>query len=287
MANNVIKKGWWVLALGVLSLEAAMCPVQAQNRKTEKQRAEELSYQPAVGTTSATEAKSSSEWVDPNATVVRGTVRAQLSPAEQLVCSLNERKAELQKQVDLLGAELKTARGSRARKITREMEVLADQMAVIDRKLEALPKTPTIPEAYSSGKPFKQFVDSLVDLRIEEEGYVKGPSQTPATDSYQAPTQTAEEQYGALYKVVYRVQLAVTMRPNEEAFSDLAGVKIVRRPDGRYAYYYGEFSNYTDAQAACKRLRANPKYRDAFVIATQGAERISIQEAARLLSTIR
>lgn len=286
MAKHVIKSGWWVLALGVLSLGAAVNPAGAQNRKAEKQRAEELSYQRAGGTTTDSN-KGESAWVDPNATVVRGTPRSQLSPAEQLAYSLNERKAELQKQVDLLGAELKTARGSRARKITREMEVLADQMAVIDRKLEALPKTPTIPEAYSSGKPFKQFVDSLVDLRIEEEGYVKGPSQTPATDSYQAPKQTAADQYGAMYKVVYRVQLAVTMRPNEEAFSSLAGVKIVRRPDGRYAYYYGEFSNYTDAQAACKRLRANPKYRDAFVIATQGAERISLQEAARLLSTIR
>lgn len=254
----------------LLSLESAA----AQGRKAAKQRAEELSYQqagpPAAG-------KKEREWVDPNATIVRGTPRSRLSPAEQMVCNLTERKAELQKQVDLLGAELKTARGSRARKITKELDILADQIAVIDRKLEALPKPQSIPDIYSSGKPFKQFVDSLVDRRIEEEGYVKGPSDTPATDNYVAPTQSA-----AAYRIVYRVQLAVTTRPNEAAFSGLAGVKMLQRPDGKYAYYYGGYPNYAEAQAACKRLRADARYRDAFVVAMQGTQRISIQEAARL-----
>lgn len=255
----------------LLSLESAA----AQGRKAAKQRAEELSYQqagpPAAG-------KKEREWVDPNATIVRGTPRSRLSPAEQMVCNLTERKAELQKQVDLLGAELKTARGSRARKITKELDILADQIAVIDRKLEALPKPQSIPDIYSSGKPFKQFVDSLVDRRIEEEGYVKGPSDTPATDNYVAPTQSA----AAAYRIVYRVQLAVTTRPNEAAFSGLAGVKMLQRPDGKYAYYYGGYPNYAEAQAACKRLRADARYRDAFVVAMQGTQRISIQEAARL-----
>lgn len=255
----------------LLSLESAA----AQGRKAAKQRAEELSYQqagpPAAG-------KKEREWVDPNATIVRGTPRSRLSPAEQMVCNLTERKAELQKQVDLLGAELKTARGSRARKITKELDILADQIAVIDCKLEALPKPQSIPDIYSSGKPFKQFVDSLVDRRIEEEGYVKGPSDTPATDNYVAPTQSA----AAAYRIVYRVQLAVTTRPNEAAFSGLAGVKMLQRPDGKYAYYYGGYPNYAEAQAACKRLRADARYRDAFVVAMQGTQRISIQEAARL-----
>lgn len=266
-----------------LLLAAALCVclapegASAQSRKAVKQRAEELSYQQAGGTSAA---KRDREWVDPNATIVRGTPRSRLSPAEQMVCNLTERKAELQQQVDLLGTELKTARGSRARKITKELDILADQIAVIDRKLEALPKPQSIPEVYSSSKPFKQFVDSLVDRRIEEEGFVKGPGDTPATDNYEAPTQSA----AAAYRIVYRVQLAVTTRPNEGAFAGLAGVKMLQRPDGKYAYYYGGYPSYAEAQAACKRLRANAKYRDAFVVAMQGTQRISVQEAARLTS---
>ena len=205
---------------------------------------------------------------------------ARLSPAEQMICNLTSRRAELQEQVDLLGAELKTARGSRARKITKELDILADQIAVIDRKLEAMPKPQTIPEVYSSGRPFKRFVDSLVDRRIEEEGYVKGPGDAPATDNYKAPGQSA----AAAFRIVYRVQLAVTTRPNESAFSELTGVRMLQRSDGRYAYYYGGYPTYAEAQAACKRLRTNARYRDAFVVAMQGTQRISVQEAARLTS---
>ena len=214
MSKPAIKSLPFALAV---ALCVSLVPEEAaaQSRKAEKQRAEELSYQQAGG---ASADRKDREWVDPNATIVRGTPRSRLSPAEQLAFNLNQRKAELQEQVDLLGAELKTARGTRARKITKELDILADQIAVIDRKLEALPKPQTIPEAYSSGKPFKQFVDALVDKRIEEEGYVKGPSDTPATDNYTAPARNTAD----AYRVVYRVQLAVTSYPNEGAFAAFA-----------------------------------------------------------------
>lgn len=279
MSKPAIKSLPFALAV---TLCVSLVPEEAaaQSRKAEKQRAEELSYQQAGG---ASADRKDREWVDPNATIVRGTPRSRLSPAEQLAFNLNQRKAELQEQVDLLGAELKTARGSRARKITKELDILADQIAVIDRKLEALPKPQTIPEAYSSGKPFKQFVDSLVDKRIEEEGYVKGPSDTPATDNYTAPARNTAD----AYRVVYRVQLAVTSYPNEGAFAALPGVRMSQRPDGKYAYYYGGYPTYAEAQSACKRLRTNAKYRDAFVVAMQGTQRISLQEASRLTSIVR
>lgn len=278
MSKSVIKSFSlpFLLAFAMLAGPANQ-NASAQSRKAARQRAEELSYQQAGGSSAE---KRDREWVDPNATIVRGAPRSRLSPAEQMVCNLTGRKAELQQQVDLLGAELKTARGSRARKITKELDILADQIAVIDRKLEALPKPQSIPDVYSSGKPFKQFVDSLVDKRIEEEGYVKGPGDAPATDNYKAPTQSAT----AEYRIVYRVQLAVTTRPNEGAFAGLAGVKMLQRPDGKYAYYYGGYPTYAEAQAACKRLRADARYRDAFVVAMQGTQRISVQEAARLTS---
>ena len=280
MSKSVIKFIVPCVAGGMLCVFSSVGELSAQSRKEAKQRAEELSYQQAGGAPSSSSKKDGADWVDPNATVVRGTPRSRLSPAEQLTFNLNERKAELQKQVDLLGAELKTARGSRAKKITKELKILADQIDVIDRKLAAVPQTPTIPEAYSSGKPFSNFVDSLVDKRIEEEGYVKGGSDTPATDNYVAPSKSA----AAEYRIVYRVQVGVTSQPNEAAYSGLSGVKMLQRPDGKYAYYYGGYPNYAEAQAACKRVRANSRYRDAFVVAMQGTQRISIQEAARLTS---
>lgn len=268
MLKSVIKSRLFsLLALGILCGPVSPAGVYAQSRKAERQRAEEVSYQPA------------GIRMDPNSTIVRGTPRSRLSPAEQMTYNLIQRRTELQEQVDLLGAELKTARGARARKITKELDILADQLAVVNRKLEALPKPQTIREAYSSGRPFKQFVDSLVDRRIEEEGYVRGASRTPMTDKYKGPQQNNMIED---FRIVFRVQLGVTARPNEQAYAALPGVKMQQRSDGKYAYYYGNYSDYTMAQAVCKRLQTNPKYRDAFVVALQGGQRLSIQEAVRL-----
>ena len=203
---------------------------------------------------------------DPNATIVRGTPRSKLSPAEQLAYNLTQQRAELQEQVDLLGAELKTARGSRARKITKELDLLADQIAVIDRKLEGLPKPGS-----SSTEESENKTSDLKEYEFE----------TPATDRYVAQSQ---EQPQTDNRVSYRIQISVTARPNESAFASLGNVQMVQRSDGKYAYYYGSYPTYTEAQNACKRLRSSSSYRDAFVVATQGTRRISMEEAARLLN---
>lgn len=278
MVKQYIKPGWWVTLLGIFFLGVVVQPTGAQNRKAAKQRAATLSYQQA-GERDTIHGKEKNRWVDPNATVVRGTPRSQLSSAEQLAYSLRERKVDLQEQIDLLGSELQTARGAQARKITREMELLADQIAVIDRKLEGLPKVgPETGPATSSRVAASQKRDSLGAARTTLQG-----DGSAAASGNQMGDQRAEKGD----PVVYRVQLAAVIRPRAGAFSSLVGVKMVRRPEGLYAYYYGEFANYTDAEDACRRLRTQPQYRDAFVVATQGDRRISLQEAARLLSTTR
>lgn len=280
MSKPVIKS---IFLLAALCLTIASDDLAAASRKKEKQRTDDLSYQQATGTASPVgntviRDADGKEWVNPNATIVRGTPKARLSPAQQLVMNLNERKLELQKQVDLLGAELQTARGSRARKITKELDILAEQIAIVDRKLAAMPKSAltTIPDVYAESKPFHQFVDSLVDKRINEEGYVKEDDDSPATDSYK-PTVTP-----AIQKIVYRVQIAVMTRPNAGAYTALGDVKELQRPDGKYAYYYGTYPSYAEAQAACKRLRTKAQYRDAFVVAMQGTRRLSLQEASQM-----
>lgn len=278
MSRFIIRFALPALMLGGVVLFSSIEELPARNRRAARQRAEALSYQQAGGV-----APKKGEWVDPNATVVRGTPRAQLNPSGRLVCNLSERRAELQRQVDMLGAELRTARGPRARKITKELAELADQIAVLDRKLESLPQERTFSDIYSSGRSFRHFVDSLVDLRIQEEGYVKGTGEVTATESYVAPTQTAQAAIPAESRIVFRIQVGLTARPSEDTYSDVQGIRMVRRPDGKYAYYYGAYPTHAEAQAACRRFRAtHPRYRDAFVVALQGGQRISVQEAMRL-----
>lgn len=263
---------------GGVCVFASVGELSARSRRAARQRIEAISYQPAGG-----RAVKKGEWVDPNATIVRGVPRAQLNPSGRLACNLSERRAELQRQVDILGAELKTARGPRARKITKQLADLADQIAVLDRKIESLPQERPFTDIYSSGRSFKHFVDSLVDLRIQEEGYVKGPGEVSATELYMASPAPAQATIPAEARIVFRIQVGLTARPSEATYSDVEGIRMVRRPDGKYAYYYGAYPTHAEAQAACRNFRAtHPRYRDAFVVALQGGQRISVQEAVRL-----
>lgn len=280
MSRFIIRFALPVLMLGGAVLFSSVEELPARSRRAARQRAEALSYQQAGETK-----PKKGEWVDPNATVVRGTPRAQLNPSGRLVCNLSERRAELQRQVDMLGAELRTARGPRARKITKELAELANQIAVLDRKLESLPQERTFSDIYSSGRSFRHFVDSLVDLRIQEEGYVKGPGEVSATERYMAAPAPQPQQPAipAESRIIFRIQVGLTARPSETTYSDVEGIRMVRRPDGKYAYYYGAYPTHAEAQAACRHFRAtHPRYRDAFVVALQGGQRISVQEAMRL-----
>lgn len=280
MSNSIIK----LLSLRFSLMVMALCclllsdSASAQSRKEYKQQADELSYQQAGGETvvDAVSMKydENGKWIDPNAVVVRaeqqqGQSNSRLTPVQQKICELTNSKAELQERVDQLGEALQGARGGKARKITAELEELANQIALLDLKLDALPKEPTIVEAYSDNKPFHNLVDSLVDHRIEEKGYFEDAHNPTVVESLQ---------------VVYHVQLAVTTRPNIGAFSNISGVEMTQRPDGKYAYYYGNYSNYAQAQSANKRIKATSQYRDAFVVALRGTQRISIKEAAQLVT---
>lgn len=240
----------------------------AQSRRTLRKQAEELSYQQAGGSEAVSVATSDKWSANPNATMVRN--ESQMTPTQRMICDLTNSKAELQKEIDQLGEKLQRVRGSKAREITEELEVLASQIALIDLKLAALPKeeSATGSESYTNSKPFHNLVDSLVDHRLEENGYGKGSALAN----------------NAVSRIVYHVQLAVTTRPNVKAFSDLDGVEMTQRSDGKYAYYYGDYSSYSQAQSACRRVRSSSKYRDAFVVALRGAQRITIQEAARLIA---
>lgn len=190
---------------------------------------------------------------NPNAETVRGPARPRLTPIQQMAANLNQEKQELQQRADRLGVELRTARGSRARKITKELDEIARQMGVVDKKLASIPQS-ALEDPIPSREPRPV-------LPVIEEG----PVDIPVTPEAPAELQT-----------VYRVQIAVLSDSNPGAFSDLGRDQIleVRRADGRYGYYYGSFPTQAAAEAAGSRIRSSSKYRDAFVVRMRGNERL-------------
>lgn len=190
---------------------------------------------------------------NPNAEIVRGPAGPRLTPIQQMAANLNQEKQELQQRADRLGVELRTARGSRARKITKELDEIARQMGIVDKKMAAIPQS-----ALEDPAPTRE---ARPTLPVIEEDPIEAP----------APPETPVQP-----QTVYRVQIAVLSDSNPGAFSDLGRDQIleVRRTDGRYGYFYGSFPTQAAAEAAAGRIRSSAKYRDAFVVTMRGTTRI-------------
>lgn len=277
MSKSILK----IVSLRLFIMVATLCffllpnPLSAQSRKELNRLADELSYQQAGGVVVPSESKVKNGWGDLNSTVVRGKQQpiSRMTLTQQKVHELTSDKAEIQKKIDELGLQLQNNSGSKARKITKVLGLLSNQMALIDAELEVYPTEKTLSESYSDNPPFHKLVDSLVDNRIDEKGYLEASNST--TTVVMAATEP---------QILYHVQLAVTTRPNLGAFADLSGVEMQQRPNGMYAYYYGNYSNYEQAESACRRLRGSSSYSDAFVVVLRGSQRISIQGAALILA---
>ncbi len=255
------------LLIGALSL-AGTAPLSAQ-KAAKKADLEAITHQtaaPAPQATPATPPKSPTLVV--SQTAPAGGTRTRLTPAEQLVKSLYDRKVELQAEVDLLGRDLTTARGHKAKKITREIETRASEMALIDRKLEAMPKSAlAVLPGYAAAPAGESTAPQEAVERPGEPPIVICEADPPVTRQIVASTPT------------YHVQIAALSQPvNLFRFADLGRemVQELKVSDRLWIYYYGSYPSYAEASNAAQTLRKKPDYKDAFVIAVQNGARVPI-----------
>jgi N-acetylmuramoyl-L-alanine amidase len=84
--------------------------------------------------------------------------------------------------------------------------------------------------------------------------------------------------------VYFRVQVASFDVSGASNFKKLQGLEDVREyfHDGTYKYTTGNFETLDEAVNLQNKLRKNKKYKDAFVVAFRGEERISVEDAMNL-----
>lgn len=202
------------------------------------------------------------------------------STAIKALSSLNRQKASLQQQANSLGQQLGMTRGSgKKKKITREMEQIATQIKAIDRKIEALPRSVRMGESSDEAEKAaaKDLVNSMIESKLKAQGMTERPNfdllDEPEPQITQRPVQVASP-------ICYRVQLAAVSKPNISAFRNIPNVEQDRTANGMYVYYHGSFATQSEAEQACRQIRTTTSYRDAFVIATENGQRISLSQAA-------
>jgi N-acetylmuramoyl-L-alanine amidase len=102
---------------------------------------------------------------------------------------------------------------------------------------------------------------------------------TPFQSSGQSSSQVVEQ----TDEVVYKVQFAVSKKQKDPA--KFKGIEEVSEyyHNGMYKYAAGNESNLRDATNLQNRLRKQRQYKDAFVIAFVNGERVTVEDAERVL----
>ena len=84
------------------------------------------------------------------------------------------------------------------------------------------------------------------------------------------------------HNITYRVQFASSAKEKStDKFKELNDVKAYQH-DGVYKYTSGNETSYQEAVKLQNKIRLNRKYRDAFIVAFDGEERIDVNEARKI-----
>lgn len=227
----------------------------------------------------------------------------------QLYAELKRQQVEIGSRIADLSTQLHTASKSKAKKITKQINLLTDELVAVERRLAAFPVSVTDPSSRPNTidhdkKLFRQELDSIAAIRVAQSDPFAGRlSSDPQLDKmyrdYLASSGgkviKVEEEHNQLeaesksqsstFKndnipagTVYRVMIAIskTKIPTSQ-FSSLDNVLEQSMPSGGYVYYQGSYESIDQAQQACNKILAARHFRDAFVVAMNGTRRVPLR----------
>lgn len=218
---------------------------------------------------------------------------------QQVYNDLLYQQKQIGEQISNLSLQLHSASPAQGRKMTRQINLLSDDLAIVERKLAAFPAQftgATIPQSEQNTAPddsFRQQLDSLAANRVAASNPFAGQlSADPELDRmYRAYikvygdgvtiTEQVETTTGAVdaKNLVYRVMVAISKtRLPLATFSGISDIVEQAMPAGGYVYYAGQYHSLGVAQEACDQILSRHKFRDAFVVAMQGGKRVPIKK---------
>ena len=214
---------------------------------------------------------------------------------QKAYASLYTQQQALMRQADNLAAQMSGATRSKANKLAKELNSVKSELAVVERKMAAYPRSVTDPNYRSEqasqpmSSDLQDKLESLTNAKIAAEDFDNKPivSDDPELQkAYRLYQQLGDEAFtrqeaAPLTGVVFRVQIATGLPGRKSSFSGINDIYEVEGGKGLSAYYSGAYASYEAAQQACRDIRANTRYKDAFVVAMDGDKRVSLDEARR------
>ncbi|MEG3048383.1 MAG: hypothetical protein RR872_07110 [Mucinivorans sp.] len=232
----------------------------------------------------------------PNQMAISGS-----NTARQVCRDLQKEQLELGNQISALSISLHTASKSSARKITNQINLITDKLAIIERKLAAFPVSVTdstiVKPKVKDDASFRRSLDSIASLRVAESNpFVGHLSNDPELDrmyrdylsvngnnvpmvnlDQTGDYEQNDDQAANIKGRVYRVMVAISgSKLSRSALSSLTEVIEQRMPSGGYIYYQGNYATRAAADAACNKILSARHFRDAFVVAMVGNRRVPL-----------
>lgn len=230
--------------------------------------------------------------VDANQTVVTSQAG---SYTDREYGTLTAQRESIQCQIDLLSAQLQSSSKSKAKKLTKQLNALADEMSQLERRMEAYPESVRNPGTASAATA--ESIDQ--DREFERQLQAKAEELNRATDESQflrsddpeiAKAYRQYQNHGDDYdpsdnetpRILYHVQVGQGKRGQRTSFRGINNVSEIPQPNGTSCYYAGSYPTLSEAKRACSTIRSSTRYRDAFVVATDNGKRIPIPKNQNL-----
>ncbi|MEG1414837.1 MAG: hypothetical protein RR980_06905 [Mucinivorans sp.] len=234
-----------------------------------------------------------------------------LNTSQKVCRDLQQEQLEIGSKISTLSVSLHTATKSAAKKISKEIDLLTDQLVIVERKLAMFPvgvvDPSSAPTESGDDAEFRRSLDSIAAIRVGQSDPFAGrlsedaeldrmyrdylrdnrgalsqvdisissdsDSDVLGDDSFGESGSTLDHSQGR----VYRVMIAISRtKLSFGSFSSLDNVIEQRMPSGGYVYYQGSYVSQRDAQVACNKILAAHQFRDAFVVAMEGGRRVPL-----------
>lgn len=206
-----------------------------------------------------------------------------------------QKKSELTARIELLTSQLNTMKRSKVKKTQKEIAALQNELDITNRLLDSYPRS-FIDPSINQQKGEEQSQELLrqmeqkaeeklasVDLDAAAIDDVDDPEIRKAYQKYQKYGEMEDEVVKPSLSVYFSVQVA-SGRANQAhtirgVGDDVQEIKL----SNSSAYIVGQYATLAEAKRACNDIRANSRYKDAYVVAFSGNRRISTTEAQHLL----
>lgn len=200
---------------------------------------------------------------------------------------------QLANQIETLSAALLDSKKSKAKKISKEINSLTNDIEIVERKLATYPieiRDPNYQRPVEIDVAFNTKLDQLTELRISQtDPYADQISLDPELEELYR-NYLKNSGYIPLYKsvdgklveitdetITYRIMIAISRQPiPSSTFGSMSDILEQRMPNGSIIYYQGAYKTKDEANEACSEILSRGKARDSFVVAMRGGNRIPL-----------